>query len=422
MEGGPVVPDGTTGKDSLLELARRLVSIPSVSRHEHEIASAIVEWFDAVPGRAGLVVDRIGDNVIARTDTGAARRVVLAGHLDTVPPAENGGEEGGREPTLSGRDERVGVLGAMETAVGLGNDDAARGLGHDDAARGRGHDDAARGLGATDMKGGLSVLCTLATTAGVAARRGLTLPYDLTAVLYAREEISRSDSGLLEIERDRPDLLEGDVAIMAEPTGGRVEAGCQGTLRALVTLRGRRAHTARPWQGSNAIHRLGALLRRMGEMELRSPEIDGISYREVLEAVHVSGGLSGNVVPDTACVTVNYRFAPDHDAEEAFRLLVDHLAPAMDEEAGDTVELVEAAGGALPMLDTPVLGELVRLSGSEPRAKLGWTDVAFFFGRGVPAANFGPGDPELSHTDHEEVSRSELVSAYSVLAELLGIG
>jgi succinyl-diaminopimelate desuccinylase len=353
-----LVPDG------LLGLAAALVGIPSVSHHERAMADAVSAALGLCPW---LTVERVGDNVVARTDLGRARRVLLAGHLDTVPPAE-----GNDEPRVEG-----------DTLVGLG---------------------------AADMKGGLAVFLHLA--GGLDAP-----PVDLTWCFYAGEEVAREHNGLLRLWAERPDLLAADVAILGEPTGGVVEAGCQGTMRLRVTLTGIRAHTARPHTGRNAIHRLARVLTAIDGYEVRRPVIDGCEFAEQLQVVSVEGGVAGNVVPDRAVVVVNHRFAPDRSpsqAESAVRELLDpHLEP------GDHWELLEAAPAAPPALDDPVLAALVTASGAPPRAKVGWTDVAFFAERGVPAANFGPADPLLAHTPGEHVSAGELVRAAGVLDSVL---
>ncbi|HLI00120.1 MAG TPA: succinyl-diaminopimelate desuccinylase, partial [Acidimicrobiales bacterium] len=295
-------------------------------------------------------------------------RVVLAGHLDTVPP--NGNER----PVIRG--------------------------------------DVLAGLGAADMKGGLAVMVALAERADP--------PRTATSwVFYAAEEVARVYSGLLAVAAARPDLLAGDVAILGEPTGSVVEAGCQGVLKADVTVTGSRAHTARPWTGVNAVHRLGPVIERVAQMPDRRPVLDGCEYREALQAVGVSGGVAANVVPDRATLQLNHRFAPDrepHQAEQALRAL---LAPVLDEGAGDRLEVTDQAPAAPPSLDHPVLSALVAATGAPARAKLGWTDVAFFAERGTPAANFGPGDPLLAHRPDEQVTAAELAHAHRVLADLL---
>ena len=349
----------------LLARCAELVEIPSVSRNEAALAGHLQSELHGLPW---LQVERVEDNVVARTSLGRGRRLVLAGHLDTVPANGN---------------ERARVEG-----------------------------DVLWGLGSADMKGGLAVMCELA--------RSVPEPtVDVTYVFYVCEEVSQRDNGLVHLLERRPELLAGDAAILGEPTGAVVEAGCQGTMRARVTLAGERAHTARPWMGRNAVHRLAPVLDLMTRYEGRRPVLDGCEYREALQAVRVEGGVAGNVVPDRAVLDVNHRFAPDRSAEEAWEALRAMLAPALDPSLGDGVELVEANAPAAPALDHPMLAALVEQVGRPPRAKLGWTDVSFFAAHGIPAANFGPGDPTLAHTAAERVERGELESAYAVLRSLI---
>ena len=350
----------------LLAAAARLVDIPSVSHSEAALADHVQAALEAVPG---LDVLRVGDNVVARTHLGRAQRVVLAGHLDTVPPNGN--------------------------------------------ARARLEGDVLSGVGSADMKGGLAVM--LAVASDVAEPR-----VDVTYVLYACEEVDRRHSGLLTLTAADPALLDGDAAVLGEPTGCRIEAGCQGVLKLDVSVAGSRAHAARPWMGTNAIHRLGPILDALAAYEGRRPVIDGCEYRESLQAVGVSGGVAANVVPDAAILGLNHRFAPDRDPASAESAVRDLLEPFLDTGAGDAVRVVEAQPAAPPSLAHPLLAALLEASGAPPRAKLGWTDVAFFAERGVPAVNFGPGDPELAHSAAERVSRAELERAYRVLRGILG--
>ncbi|MCU1492997.1 MAG: Succinyl-diaminopimelate desuccinylase [Acidimicrobiaceae bacterium] len=349
----------------LLARAAELVDIASVSHDEREIADFVERSLRGVPG---LDVTRIEDNVVARTHLGRNQRLLLAGHLDTVPPAGNEGAK------VEGN-----VL---------------------------------HGLGSADMKGGLAVLVELARTQTDAA-------VDATYVFYACEEVAQCHSGLKVIEREQPELLAGDAAILAEPTAARVEAGCQGVLRVTATVRGKRAHSARPWVGVNAIHRLAPLLERVAAFAERRPVLDGCEYRETLQAVAVAGGVAGNVVPDEASLTLSHRFAPDRDAREAFASLEELLAPALDSGRGDDLVLEESAPAAPPMLGHPLLAGLVAASGQPARAKIAWTDVAFFAQRSIPAANYGPGDPLLAHTSDERVERSDLEAVHASLARLL---
>ena len=347
----------------LLQLTATLVDIPSVSHEEAALTDHLEAALRTLPH---LTVERVGANLVARTQLGRARRVVLAGHTDTVPVTGNG------------------------------------------TARVEG--DVLWGLGSTDMKGGLAVMLALA--------HAVTDPsVDVTFAFYAGEEVAAEHNGLAHLLRDRPELLAGDVAILGEPTGGELEAGCQGTLRMEVTVLGERAHTARPWMGRNAIHRLGAVLRAVDGFAPRSPVIQGCQYREALQAVLVSGGVAGNVVPDRATVTLNHRFAPDRTEAEAADVVRALLAPVLED--GDEVRLVDSAPAASPGLDDPILRALVEDHHLTVTAKLGWTDVARFAAIGVPACNLGPGDPTLAHTPEERVDRASLERAYAVLHAVL---
>jgi succinyl-diaminopimelate desuccinylase len=349
----------------LLERTAALVRISSVSGNEASLAELVAA---ELRPRTHLEVVRVGDNVVARQGDGPAA-LLLAGHLDTVPPAG----------------ERDGVGGEIDGGV-------------------------LSGLGAVDMKGGLAILLALA--ASVHER-------SVTYVFYAREEIARRESGLLELAAARPDLLAAEAAVLLEPTGGCVEAGCQGVIRARVTLRGTRAHTARPWTGRNAIHRLAPLLARAAAFPARAPAIEGCTYREALEAVDVRGGVAGNVVPDEAQVLFSHRFAPDRSPDEAVGALRTYLEPALDATLGDRIAIEDVAPAAAPGLAHGMLASLVAATGAPARAKLGWTDVAFFTERGVPAANFGPGDPLLAHSGEERLSAAEVEAVARPLAALL---
>ncbi|MCE2512020.1 MAG: succinyl-diaminopimelate desuccinylase [Acidimicrobiia bacterium] len=347
----------------MLALTAALVDVPSESNAEELITDLIEADLQQTPH---LSVERVGDNLVARTRLGRGRRILLAGHTDTVPA------NGNAEARVEG--------------------------------------DVLWGLGAADMKGGIAVMLTLA--------RAVVAPaVDVTYVFYAREEVDAADNGLLEVAAARPGLLQADVALLGEPTAGAVEAGCQGTMRLKVTLAGERAHTARAWMGRNAIHRLAEVLATVSTYEARRPVVEGCEYREGLQAVAVSGGVAGNVVPDSATLTLNHRFAPDRTPEQAEEHVRSLLESVLD--ASDTVELTDMAPAASPGLGDPFLAGLVRRTGAPVRAKLGWTDAAFFAARGVPASNFGPGDPRLAHTAGERVHRNELVSVHAALEGLL---
>ena len=348
----------------LLAVTAELVAIPSLSQRERALADHVEAMLRR---RGGLEVVRVGDNVVARTHLGRPSRVVLAGHLDTVPPKGN---------------ELPRVVG-----------------------------DVLWGLGSTDMKGGLAVMLDLAATLASPSR-------DITYVFYVAEEIARAHSGLLELAREAPGWLEGEAALVCEPTNATVEAGCQGVIKAEVVLAGRRAHVARPWMGRNAIHRLVPVLALLDSWEPRRAVVDGCEYWESLQAVRLSAGVASNVVPDGAVLELNYRFAPDRGLDAAARGLEEMLAPCLGQ--GDSFEVTDSAPAAPPSLGHPFLAALVEASGAPVTGKLGWTDVAFFAERGTPAANFGPGDPELAHTSGEMITRSSLERARDVLGRLLG--
>lgn len=349
-------------------LTAALVDIESVSRNEQAIADAVEGALRAGPGRNGLSVERDGNVVLARTDTGAARRVVLAGHLDTVPIADN----------LPAR-----VDG-----------------------------DTLWGCGTSDMKSGLAVMLRAAHLVGTGALRP---GVDLTWIAYDCEEIEAAHNGLGRIARERPDALAGDLAVLLEPTGGLVEGGCQGTLRVRLTLTGTRAHSARSWLGENAIHRAAPVLQRLAAYGAREVEVEGLTYREGLNAVGIEGGVAGNVIPDACTVTVNFRFAPDRSESEA----LDHVRSVFAGIEGLTLELTDSAPAARPGLTTDLARALVAASGGPARAKLGWTDVARFGELGVPALNFAPGDPNLAHKPEEHVSLAAVQAAEDVLVRFL---
>jgi succinyl-diaminopimelate desuccinylase len=349
----------------LLAATAALVAIPSVSHDEAVIADHVERCLRSVPW---LEVARVEDNVVARTTLGRERRLVLGGHLDTVPANNN------ETPRIDG--------------------------------------DLLWGLGSADMKAGLAVMLELAATMPEPS-------IDVTYVFYACEEVARKHNGLSRLFELRPDLVVADAAVLTEPTSAQVEAGCQGVLRLDVTVTGERAHSARPWLGVNAIHRLGPVLEVVAGYTGREPVIDGCAYREALQAVGIRGGVAGNVVPDSATVTLNHRFAPDRDADGAIAAVEALLAPALEPGRGDQIEVLDRAPSARPGLADPLLARLVAAAGGQPKAKLGWTDVAFFAERGIPATNFGPGDPGVAHAAGERVHRRELETVHRVLAELL---
>ena len=344
------------------ELTAVLVDLPSVSGTEGPLADLVEAALRAQPH---LRVVRDGDAVVAFTDQGRERRVVLAGHLDTVPIVDN----------VPSRREGQRLYGC----------------------------------GTSDMKSGIAVMLHLAAT--------LSAPTsDLTFVCYDNEEVEATRNGLLRLATHHRDWLAGDLAILLEPTDGVIEAGCQGTLRVEITIPGRRAHSARSWLGVNAIHGAAPLLATLAAYEPRSLEIDGCVYREGLSAVRITGGVAGNVVPDACTVTINFRFAPDRSEAEA----LDHVRQTLQPYE---LTLTDTSPGALPGLHAPAARDFVSVAqaggGAPPRAKYGWTDVARFAELGIPAVNYGPGDPNLAHTREESIELGRIGGVTEVLARYL---
>lgn len=342
----------------VVELTRAICDIESVSGNEKALADAIEATLAPL---SHLEVIRDGDAIIARTNLGRAKRVVIAGHIDTVPVAEN-------LPVKFLQFEREQVLW---------------------------------GRGTVDMKAGVAVQLKLATS--------LTQPnVDVTWVFYDHEEVEASLNGLGRIARTRPDLLQADFAVLCEPSSAQVEGGCNGTMRVDVRTTGVKAHSARPWMGDNAIHKVAEVLTRLASNVPAEVEVDGLVYRESLNAVLIEGGIATNVIPDSSVVTVNYRFAPSKSAAEAEAYLREFFA-------GFELEVVDFAEGARPGLDRPEAAAFVAATGSVARPKYGWTDVARFSALGIPAVNFGPGDPNKAHADDENVPVSQIYSCESAL-------
>ncbi|OEJ94549.1 succinyl-diaminopimelate desuccinylase [Streptomyces thermolilacinus] len=327
-------------------LTAALVDFPSVSGTEKPLADAIEEALRALPH---LTVDRYGNNVVARTHLGRAERVVLAGHIDTVPIADN----------VPSRLDENGVLW---------------------------------GCGTSDMKSGVAVQLRIAATVPEPNR-------DLTFVFYDNEEVAAHLNGLGHVAAAHPDWLAGDFAVLLEPSDGEVEGGCQGTLRVHLTMRGERAHSARSWMGSNAVHAAAPVLARLASYEPRRPVIDGLEYHEGLNAVGITGGVATNVIPDECTVVVNFRYAPDRTPEEAEK----HVREVFADCGVDEFVVDDHSGGALPGLSHPAAAAFMEAVGGTAKPKFGWTDVSRFSALGVPAVNYGPGNPIFAHKRDEHV-------------------
>jgi succinyl-diaminopimelate desuccinylase len=342
----------------VVSLTAALVDIPSESLDEQVIADAVESALRALPH---LEVVRDRHTIVARTSLGLSERVVIAGHVDTVPANHN------LPSRLDGE-----IL---------------------------------HGLGSCDMKGGVAVALLLAAQVTAPTR-------DITFVFYEAEEIAAKFNGLGRLARERPELLAGDFAILMEPTDAGIEAGCQGTMRVEIRTAGERAHSARSWMGSNAIHALSPVLDVLNTYAPREVDIDGLIYREGLNAVGVSGGVAGNVVPDEATVSVNFRFAPDRSEDDAFQ----HLQEVFE---GFGLTVTDSAPGALPGLAAPAVAAFAATVGGEVKPKFGWTDVAQFTQLGIPAINFGPGDPMYAHKADEHVPTEQLRRVHERLVDWL---
>lgn len=350
------------------DLTAALVDVESVSDHEGPLADAVETALRQLPH---LEVHRDGDSIVARTNLGRDERVLLAGHLDTVPL-----------PT---------VEGSLGTVPSVRRRESER--------------DVIYGRGTTDMKGGVAVQLALANA--------LTDPNrDITFVFYDHEEVASDASGLGRLMRNSPELLEADFAVLLEPTNGTVEGGCNGTMRFRITTAGKAAHSGRAWIGENAIHKQADVLARLAAYEPRTITVEGLDYREGLNAIRVGGGVAGNVIPDSAWVDINFRFAPDKTLQQA----QDHVREVFK---GYELDFQDLSPAARPGLDRPAAAQFVAAVGQEPMPKYGWTDVARFSEAGVPAVNFGPGDALLAHTDDEHVFDDAVRECYRALAEWL---
>ena len=363
--GAPTTLEGVSASPQLLdvsvgpvELALEMIRIDSVSGNEQHLADRVEA---TLAQAAHLECVRHGNTVAARTNLGRDTRVIVAGHLDTVP-----------------------LTGAPEPGIAHG---------------------VLSGRGSVDMKAGLASQLIHAVTLEAPA-------VDVTWMFYDQEEVEASRNGLGHFATAHPDWMSADAAVLGEPSQGGVEGGCNGTMRIEIHTHGVAAHSARPWRGDNAIHHLAPVLATLAGFEPETRVVEGLAYRESLNAVGVSGGVAGNVIPDHAVLTVNFRFAPDRSEQDAEGYLREVFA-------GEEIVVVDSSPGARPGLDVPIMQALVEATGREVGPKYGWTDVARFSALGIPAVNFGPGDGGLAHSDSESVEVSEIEHCHRVLGAWL---
>ena len=347
---------------TLVELLETLVNIPSETGHE----AAIADWVDARLSRLdhGERI-RSGQSVVWRGPRRDRPLLVLAGHLDTVPVNGNG----------------------------TARMDSGR----------------LYGLGSTDMKAGDAVMLGVLERCDVDQAR-----FDLAVVFYDAEEGPQERNGLRRLLRELPWLSAARLAILLEPTALKVELGCIGSINAEVRVRGKSAHSARPWLGVNAVERAASWLAEVTRVPVTPVRVDGIEYRETLQVTTLHAGGARNVVPDELVANLNYRFPPDRDLEAAEARLRSFV-PAEFE-----FQVVDRAAPGRVCADSEDVSEFVRRFGAEVAGKQGWTDVAQFTAAGVPAFNFGPGIPELAHQSDEYCPVENLERACGQLEAFIG--
>ena len=314
-------------------------------------------------------VERVGDSLVVRVDgpRGAGPVVALCGHLDTVPVAE--------------------------ADLGPPRRDGGRLV----------------APGASDMKGGLAVMMELAERLPRAERF-----CELVLVLYAREEgpFLENELGAL---LARPGLLsEIDLALCLEPTDNGLQLGCVGSIHATFTFRGKAAHSARPWQGENAVHRAGALLAELHARTPREAISGGLAYHEVISATRIEGGRARNVVPDRCTMNLNFRFAPDRTLASAEAEL-----RALAASHGAEIEVTDRSPACPAFADHPLVRRLAERARLSESAKQAWTDVARLAAHGIPAANLGPGATAQAHQQGEWVETAELLRGYEAYQRFL---
>ncbi len=261
------------------------------------------------------------------------------------------------------------------------------------------------GLGATDMKAGIAVMVHLLEDLG---------PARVAAVFYAGEEGPLTGNQLATVLEAAPWLREAESAIVLEPTDRNLEAGCQGVINADVVFEGEAAHSARPWLGDNAVTKAGEFLTAMRKLEPELHVVEGLEFKEVISVTMAHGGIARNVIPSEFVMNVNYRFAPDRPRDEA----ISHLESVCAE--ADRFAVTDVAPAGAVHSKHPLFLDLAAASGATFQGKQGWTDVAQLSEAGIPAVNFGPGEPALAHKPGESVRVDDLAWAYESISKVAG--
>ena len=340
-----------------------LCSIASPIGEERLLCDAVSERLGRLP--LDGPIRRYGDSIVVplvRKRTPGRHHVALVGHLDTVR-TENG-------------PARI-------------------------------EDGRCYGAGAADMKAGLAVMIVIAETASQ------LIGCDLTLVFYAREEGPYADNELGPVLEADADLRGVDLAVCLEPSDNRVQLGCCGSIHATVSFEGRTAHSARPWEGDNAIVKAGPLLSRLAERGPVEAEVDGHVYRTVTTVTLANGGRGRNVVPDAFTLNLNHRFAPSTSLEEARSDVLALVGP------GAKVDFTDLSPAALPNAGHPLVAKLIASGVTSVEPKQAWTDVARFAALGIPAVNFGPGESAQAHQKNESTDCALVFQGYRILVAWL---
>ncbi len=359
---------GSRLRERLAQATLDLVRIPSVTGSEQELAHQLERWAQALATFGRDDVIRHGNSVVLGAPDDMRPCVALVGHLDTVPAHE------GDPPAAIASDRVVG-------------------------------------LGASDMKGGIAVMQVLCEEVDLR-----TLPYTLMLILYDREEGPYEGNGLGVLLEQLDMLHDIDLAIVMEPTDNTLQLGCLGSLQARLRWFGKSAHSARPWEGDNAIHKAGPLIERLRTSPPKDVAVEGLIFRESMSITAAGGGRARNVIPDCFEVNLNSRFAPVGDPREA-ALNAERTVRALAPDA--EVKIVDLAPPGPVPVHNPMLDHLRRHTAAPVRSKQAWTDVARLAACNIDAVNFGPGAGAQAHQAGEWVSIDALLRSYEMLVRAL---